>query len=161
MEIGALPGGARMNRILTLKPVWALLLFLVLDTICVGMGMGVPILCILFGFAVGWYIVRNITSKISRTGEVFRKVLLYAVITSSYTFIVMAFIWGRCISWFFNPTADYAHFGMPMILYEPKASFAGWLLLMIFVSPFLQLLSTVFGSYLALLPWMQSKSQSE
>jgi len=37
-----------------------------------------------------------------------------------------------------------------MILYEPKASFIAWLVLMIFISPFLQLLATVFGGYMAL-----------
>jgi hypothetical protein len=38
-----------------------------------------------------------------------------------------------------------------MILYDPKASFIGWLVPMIFISPFLQLLTTVFGSYMTLL----------
>ncbi len=31
-----------------------------------------------------------------------------------------------------------------MILYDPKASVIGWLVLMIFIAPFLQLLATVF-----------------
>ncbi len=34
-----------------------------------------------------------------------------------------------------------------MILYESKASFIAWPVLMIIMSPFLQLLATVFGAY--------------
>ena len=31
----------------------------------------------------------------------------------------------------FDPTADLANFGIPQLLYEPLASFIGWLVLMI------------------------------
>ena len=41
-----------------------------------------------------------------------------------------------------------------MILYEPLASFIGWQVLMVLISPFLQLLTTLFGSYLAILGWL-------
>jgi hypothetical protein len=37
------------------------------------------------------------------------------------------------------------------ILYQPKASFVGWLVLMIFISPFLQFLMTLFGAQVAML----------
>jgi len=37
-----------------------------------------------------------------------------------------------------------------MILYELKASFIAWPVLMIIMSPFLQLLATVFGAYVTL-----------
>ena len=46
--------------------------------------------------------------------------------------------------------------GHPFILYDPKISFIGWLVLMMFISPFLQLLTTIFGSYLTLLRWLKS-----
>lgn len=45
-----------------------------------------------------------------------------------------------------------------MILYEPQISFIGWLGLMIVVSPFLQLLLTVFGAYLTVLWWLRTGS---
>ncbi|MGD1995991.1 MAG: hypothetical protein PVH62_04380 [Anaerolineae bacterium] len=147
-----------MNRIFTLKPKWALLVFIFLDTILVGMGMGVPILCILFGFFVGWYIV-----KITATAEICEamgKILCYAAVTSGFTLVVMAVIWGRCIPMLSDSSADLANFGMPMILYEPRASFIGWLVLMIAISPFLQLLATIFGSYLTLLHSLWRREQT-
>ena len=56
----------------------------------------------------------------------------------------------------FDPRADLANFGIPLILFDPQASFIGWLVLMIAISPFLQLLATLFGSHLTLLAWLQS-----
>ena len=58
-----------------------------------------------------------------------------------------------------DPTADFANFGIPMILYDPKISFVGWLILMIFISPFLQLLTTLFSSHLTLLVWLMRRPQ--
>jgi hypothetical protein len=150
------PKGHELNRLFRLKPGWALVIFLILDTICVGMGMGVPIFCIFFGFLVGWYIVGMAAATIEQIGEVLKKALLYAIITSAFTFVVMAVIWGRCVSVLFDPAADVANFGIPLILYDPTASFIGWLVLMIAISPFLQFLMTLFGSYLTLLYRLQS-----
>jgi hypothetical protein len=48
-----------------------------------------------------------------------------------------------------------------MILYDPTASFVGWLVLMIAVSPFLQLLTTVFGSHLTLMVRLQPNNARE
>jgi len=143
-----------MNKLFTLRPLWALGIFVVLDIICVGMGMGVPIFCILFGFLVGWYIVKNITATTTHVREVFRKVLLYATVTAAVTLLGMVAIWGPTISILFDPGKDLANTGVPMILYEPKASFIGWIVLMIVISPALQLLTTLFGSHLALLGWL-------
>jgi hypothetical protein len=44
-----------------------------------------------------------------------------------------------------------------MILYEPKASFIGWQVLMIGLSPALQLLAIVFGAYVTLVAWARGK----
>jgi hypothetical protein len=145
-----------MNKIFSLKPRWVFLIFFVLDTICIGMGMGVPIFCILFGFIVGWFIVNYITSTITSVPLIFRRVLLYAVLTSAVSFLWMVVIWGPTISILFDPSKDLANFGIPMILYEPLASFIGWIVLMVLISPFLQLLATIFGSYLALMGWLES-----
>jgi hypothetical protein len=63
----------------------------------------------------------------------------------------MAVIWGMTSPMLFDPNSDFENFGHPFILYDPKLSFIGWLVLMIFISPFLQLLTTVFGAYLTLM----------
>jgi hypothetical protein len=51
----------------------------------------------------------------------------------------------------YGPEADLANFGIPQILFEPRLSLIAWLLLMIAISPFLQLLTTVFAGHLTLL----------
>lgn len=143
-----------MRKLLELRPLQAFGIFVVLDTICIGMGMGVPIFCILFGFPVGWYVVKNITARTTHVREVFRRVLLYATVTATVTLVGMATIWGSSIAMLFDPGRDLANTGVPMILYEPRASFIGWIVLMIVISPVLQLLTTLFGSYLTLLGWL-------
>jgi hypothetical protein len=50
-----------------------------------------------------------------------------------------------------DPKADLANFGIPLILYDPKMSFIGWLILMIVISPFLQLMSAVFTAFITLM----------
>jgi hypothetical protein len=119
--------------------------------------MGVPIFPILFGFFVGWFSVSYITSRTSSVHQVFRKVLLYALLTSSVTLFWMAIIWVPTMAILFDPGRDIANFGIPMILYEPLASFIGWIVLMVLVSPFLQFLTTLFGSYLAQLRWLNKQ----
>ena len=143
-----------MKKLLGLRPLWALGIFVLLDIICIGMGMGVPIFCILFGFLVGWLAVNYITATITSIPQVFRRVLWYATLTASVTLLGMVVIWGPTISFLFDPARDLANTGVPMILYEPLPSFIGWLVLMILISPFLQLLTTLFGAYLTLLGWL-------
>jgi hypothetical protein len=140
-----------MGRLLGLKPRWVLALFVFLDTICVGMGMGVPIFCILFGFLVGWYMVRRLVAAGADLPRMLNRVFFQALATSAYTFVVMAVLWGPTVGKLFGPAADLANFGIPLILYEPLPSFIGWLMLMIVISPFLQLLTTLFGAHLTLL----------
>ena len=122
------------------------------------MGMGVPFFCILFGFLVGWYITKRETIATSNVKSILWKVFVYAIVTSTFIFVVMSVIWGRTIPMLFDPNADFRNFGHPFILYDPKASFVGWLVLMTLISPFLQLLTTIFGSYLTLLRWLKSDS---
>ncbi len=145
-----------MHRIFSLRESWAFILFAFLDIVCVGLGMGVPFFCILFGLLVGWYIARKtvITSFIDK--QMLRKILLNSTLTSSFTFVLMALLWGSSIPMLFDPTANLANFGIPQILYEPKASFVGWMVLMIIISPFLELLMSLFGAYLTAL-WLLSK----
>lgn len=117
------------------------------------MGMGVPIFPILFGFFVGWFIVKYITARTSSVPQVLRKVFWYALITSSVTLFWMVIIWGPTMRLLYDPGRDIANFGIPMILYEHVASFIGWIVLMILISPFLQLLTTIFSAFLAMWRW--------
>jgi hypothetical protein len=143
-----------MRKLFGLRPIFVFGIFVVLDILCIGMGMGVPIFCILFGFPVGWFAVKYITSTVTSVPMVFQRVLYAAILTSAVTFLGMLVIWGPTFTYLFDPGKDLANFGAPMILYEPLASFIGWQVLMILISPFLQLLTTLFGSYLALLGWL-------
>jgi len=124
---------------------WRLILnFLVVDIICVGLGMGVPFFNILLGFPLGWILARRFNNK--------RQVFNYSLLISAFTFSIMAVIWSLAsLTYFSDPTKDVANFGEPLILFTPVASFYGWLVLMIFISPFLQLLTTIFSAYLTFL----------
>ena len=151
-----------MRKVFSLKIGWAFAIFAFADIICTGLGMGVPIFCILLGLPVGWYIANRITVHPFDTRRMLNKMLLGAALTSAFTFVGMALLWGRCIAMLFDPTADLANFGIPLILYEPLASFIGWLVLMIVISPFLQFLMTLFGAHLTLLWWLsRSRAASE
>jgi hypothetical protein len=105
------------------------------------------------GFFVGWFA----PSILSRDAPDFRhlliKCLTAAFLTSGFTFFLMLVIWGPISRMLLDPSADIANFGTPFILYEPKASFIGWIVLMIVVSPFLQVLTTAFASSVRLAWW--------
>ncbi len=149
-----------MKKLLAARPRTALGIYVLLDIFCVGMGMGVPFFCILLGLPVGWYIVKRLTAEQAGMRDVFQKVLLYAAIAAAVTFLGMILIWGPLsVVSLSNPATDFVETGVPMILYEPKASFIGWIVLMIVISPALQLLTTLFGSHLALLVWLNETAR--
>ena len=114
-------------------------------------GMGVPIFCILLGFLSGYVIIRKLLLRSNNFNEILKKSFKYGIITSFITFISMLLIWGIAITNFFNQNYDYKNFGNPLILYDPKVSFIGWIVLMILISPFLQLLTTIFSFYITLI----------
>jgi len=132
--------------IFKLNKKFTFLIYFILDTLFVGIGMGVPILNIIFGFPVGWYIIKRLSNSPRNLKENLGVMLKYSFYTSLITFIWMVIIWVPISTMLINPTADFAHFGIPMILYDPKISFIGWIILMVFISPFLQLLTTVFAA---------------
>ena len=132
------------------RVILALVIFAVLDTIAVGAGMGVPFFAILFGFLVGWFVPKVVFQSPVTLQQTLRRVLAGAALTSALTFLLMLLIWAPITSMLFDPKADLANFGIPMLLYEPRASFIGWIVLMIVISPFLQMLATVFGACLEL-----------
>jgi hypothetical protein len=146
-----------MNKILGMRPLSILIIYIALDIICIGMGMGVPFFCILLGFLVGWFVARYITFSLRDVPQVLSKVLKYSIISAGFTFLAMLALWGPFTSYLFDPTKDLAQTGIPMILYEPLASLIGWIVLMVFISPFLQLLTALFSAYLTLLGWFNKQ----
>jgi hypothetical protein len=128
----------------------SILKLIFLETLCTGVGMGVPFMNILLGFPLGWYITRRISLEEKDYIDKLKKILKYAMAAAALTFIFMLGIWGWTISLLFDPSADIENFGHPFILFDPKLSFIGWLVLMIFISPFLRLLATIFAAFLTL-----------
>ena len=140
-----------MHKLLSLKPIRALALYTLLDVLCVGAGMGVPFFCILLGLPVGWYIARLIAAGPFDTKGALGGTMRGAALTSALTLLLMAILWGPAIARLFGPPEGVSNFGMPLILFEPLASFIGWLVLMILISPFLQFLMTLFAAQATLL----------
>jgi hypothetical protein len=118
----------------------------VLDLLAIGAGMGIPIFAILLGFIVGWAAPTLARPHSSNDRDRIRLSVLIAGLTSGFTMLVMAVLWGPSMILLTGPNADIANFGIPMILYDPAASFIGWLVLMIFLSPFFQMLAAVFAA---------------
>ncbi|MGZ7107805.1 MAG: hypothetical protein ACXVHW_02445 [Methanobacterium sp.] len=133
----------------------AFIAYILLDTIFVGLGMGVPFFCILFGFPVGWYLSKRLTLSKRSSNQILSKILKYGLFTGMVTFILMIIIWIPFSSMLLDPNANFRNFGIPMILYDPRMSFIGWMILMVIISPFLQLLTTIFASNVTL--WRISK----
>lgn len=144
-----------MNKIFKMNKKAAFITYIIVDTFLVGIGMGVPFFCILFGFPVGRYISKRLEHTEQNLGTILGRILKYTLFTSIITFIWMIIIWGPLSTMLLDPNANFADFGIPMILYDPKMSFIGWTILMIFISPFLQLLTTIFSSNVTL--WRLSK----
>ena len=134
-----------MKTLLTSKP-FRIVIFFVLELLSVGMGMGVPFFTILFGFLVGWFIPRSLPASSELSPKYLGSLLRTALVTSSISVLILAVIWLPTLQWFFDPSRDISNFGIPMILYTPRASFVGWIILMVLISPFLQFLMTLFGS---------------
>ncbi len=129
----------------------ALVAYVVMDVLCAGLGMGVPLFCILLGFLAGWFGAMRAWYFVPGQVGAMRRSLRYALVTSLVTVAIMAAIWGRLVPLVFHPVINPGNMGLPLLLYEPRASLIGWLVLMILISPFLQFLMTLFGSFVTLL----------
>lgn len=140
-----------MEKLFKLDIKIVIFLYILIDIICAGAGMGVPIFCILLGFPLGFYITKRITLTNNHSHLLYDKILKISFLASAFTFFQMVVIWGRTIPMLFDPSSDFKNFGHPFILYDPKISFIGWFILMIFISPFLQLLTTIFASFITLM----------
>ena len=151
-SIARLLSNSRMNKLkIELNPRGVIIIYILIDLICVGAGMGVPIFCILLGFPLGWYITKRVTASTEQLYQKCHKIFKFSIFASIFTFVVMLIVWLSAILINIESSSDIQNFGHPYILYDPKASFIGWLILMVIISPFLQLLTTVFGAFLALM----------
>ncbi|MGZ7119201.1 MAG: hypothetical protein ACXVH2_05800, partial [Methanobacterium sp.] len=104
---------------------------------------------------VGWYLSKRLTLSKRSSNQILSKILKYGLFTGMVTFILMIFIWIPFSSMLLDPNTNFRNFGIPMILYDPRMSFIGWMILMVIISPFLQLLTTIFASNVTL--WRISK----
>jgi len=140
-----------MKKLIKLNIKIVVILYILIDIICVGAGMGVPIFCILLGFPLGWYITQRVSVSAEQPYQKYYKIFKFSLFAAIFTFILMLAVWGRTIPKFFDPSYDFQNFGHPFILYDPKISFIGWNILMIIISPFLQLLTTIFAVFITLI----------
>jgi hypothetical protein len=120
--------------------------FCLLDVLLVGLGMGIPVAPIVFGVVIGWFIPQIFNHELFDIVAIIQKSILTSIVTSLFTMVMMIIIWGPISLMLFDKNADINNFGIPLILFDPKASFIGWIILMIIISPVLQLLTTSFGA---------------
>jgi hypothetical protein len=140
-----------MNKLIELNAKGAIIIYILIDLMCVGAGMGVPIFCILLGFPLGWYISKRITASTEQLYQKYHKIFKFSLFASVFTFFVMLIVWGIAILINIDSSSDIKNFGHPYIFYDPETSFLGWLILMIIISPFLQLLTTIFAAFITLI----------
>ena len=67
-----------MERIFKMDWKWTVILFIVFDLLCIGLGMGVPIFPILYGFVVGMYITQRLVLKKEDLNIILQKIYLYS-----------------------------------------------------------------------------------
>jgi len=139
-----------MKRFLMLDFKTVVVIYILLDLICAGAGMGVPFFCILLGFPLGWYITRKVIYDGEQPYQKYRILFKYSIIAALFTFLLMLIVWVTAILINIDSSADIQNFGHPYILYDPVSSFVGWLILMIIISPFLQLLTAIFAGFVTL-----------
>jgi len=135
-----------MSKLIPRRFLLPIIAFCFLDLLSIGAGMGVPIFAILLGFVVGWFIPQIFLHDASNLRELLKKCLMASFLTSCFTLLIMIIIWVPTTRMLLDPSADLANFGIPLILFDPRASFIGWIVLMIVVSPILQVLATAFAS---------------
>lgn len=140
-----------MNKLIELNAKGVIIIFILVDLMCVGAGMGVPIFCILLGFPLGWYITKRVTAFPEQLYQKYHLIFKYSLIASLFTFVVMLIVWVSAILINIDSVSEIQNFGHPYILYDPETSFLGWLILMIVISPFLQLLTTIFAAFITLI----------
>lgn len=130
-----------------------------LDVFAIGLGMGVPVLAIVYGAGVGWWLVRRGPSVLPdaipvSAGPVgsrraLRTLLGQSAALATVSLAVLLVVWGPLALQVLDPGFDAAGFAMPLILPTPRASMIAWLVLTIVVAPLLQFGATFGGGALA------------
>lgn len=113
--------------------------YVALDVLATGLGMGVPFFCILLGLPVGWYLARRARREGPSIRRAPRRVFRGSCVAAGVTCALMIAVWGPHVPKLWQPGFDAAAWGIPLILFGSRASLAGWLALMIAISPLLQL----------------------
>jgi hypothetical protein len=140
-----------MDKLIKLNISSVIILYILIDIIFAGAGMGVPLFCILSGFPLGWYIAKRVSFSTEQIHQKYYKIFRFSLFAAVFTFIIMLIVWGSAILIHIHSASDIQNFGHPNILYDPEISFYGWLILMVIISPFLQLLVTIFAAFITLI----------
>lgn len=120
-----------------------------LNVFLIGLGMGVPVFAVLYGFGVGWWLARRpapvAAIPVDPVQLRARSLLGSAGALAAVSFVVLLAVWGPTLGNAFDPTFDAAGWGLPLILYTSQASTIAWYALMLLVSPLLQALAVLAG----------------
>lgn len=113
----------------------ALFAYAMLDVLMAAAGMGVPVFCILLAVPVGAFCAARAEYFLKDIGPAMRRVLRYSLITSGVTLVVMTGFWWWLLPYLPRNGPDVHRLAIPLILYEPKLSLIGWVVLMLMVAP--------------------------
>jgi hypothetical protein len=111
-----------MKRLIKLDAKIVIILYIIINILCVGAGMSVPIFCILLEFPIGWYITKRKSISTEHSHLIYHKILKLSLLILAFTFLQMIVIWGRTIPILSNPASNFENFGYPFILFDPKLS---------------------------------------
>ncbi|PKQ15778.1 MAG: hypothetical protein CVT67_07955 [Actinobacteria bacterium HGW-Actinobacteria-7] len=123
------------------RALWVVLALV--DLVAVGAGMGVPLFAILWGFPVGWWLARS---------RGLHEALGGGALLAGLTAAVMLALWGPQLRFLADPGFDAKAWGIPLVLYTSRASFIGWEILMMVISPVLQFMASATAAALTVLP---------
>jgi|GEM_PF-1737968 len=130
-----------------------------LDVFAIGIGMSLPVLAVVYGFGVGWWLVRRgprvLPETLPETGGPaverarIRSLLAHAAALSLVTLVVLVFVWAGAIPVFLDPAVDAAELGVPLLLLASQPSKVAWLVLLFVVGPIAQFMAVVTAGALA------------
>jgi len=121
------------------------------NVFAIGIGMGVPVFAIMLALPVGWWLGTRYAATEPTTHAALRALVLAAVGLAAVSFVVLLVVWGPYVPKAFDPAVDAVSFGIPLILYTSQASMIGWFVLMMVISPVLQLMTVVVAGAVAML----------
>lgn len=138
------------------RPLWRenlpYIVIALIDVFLIGVGMGVPLLAIVYGFGVGWWLVKHgprvlpgvapPSSGPDISRQALRSLLGQAAALAATSLVVLLAVWGPSIPLLVSPDLDVTQ-GIPLILRTPHASAIAWLVLTILGAPALQFMAVV------------------